>query len=298
VRPSLDAKTKGLRLLLTGLSPITTQSDKSAAQTISSIPLTVLGGVLTVQVIKSSENSTIGCAPPNTRVPAAPNFCCPSDQTILEGVPVCSLSAVGPVQLIPSVDSICSLLELISLPGPLTKYLPRLGEWTILDQVNPNVEAGVTLRVQDAPSVDEPIKEEPIVEASLVDPEPEGGGCLIATATFGSELAPQVQYLREIRDNTLLSTASGVSFMSGFNQLYYSFSPMISDMERENPAFKEAVKLFITPMLSTLSIMTLADSGSEAEVLGLGISVIALNLAIYIAAPAIVPVLVMKRLKQ
>jgi peptidyl-prolyl cis-trans isomerase B (cyclophilin B) len=52
----------------------------------------------------------------------------------------------------------------------------------------------------------------------------EGGGCLIATATFGSELAPQVQQLREIRDNTILSTESGTAFMSGFNQFYYSFS--------------------------------------------------------------------------
>ena len=36
-----------------------------------------------------------------------------------------------------------------------------------------------------------------------------GGGCLIATATFGSELAPQVQKLREIRDNSLVLTKSG-----------------------------------------------------------------------------------------
>jgi len=34
--------------------------------------------------------------------------------------------------------------------------------------------------------------------------------------------------------------------------------------------------------------MTLADSGSESEVLGLGISVIVLNLGMYIAAPALV----------
>ena len=58
--------------------------------------------------------------------------------------------------------------------------------------------------------------------------------------------------------------------MSGFNQLYYSFSPTIADMERENPMFQEAVRAFITPMVSTLSIMTLADDGSEVEVLGLG----------------------------
>jgi len=120
------------------------------------------------------------------------------------------------------------------------------------------------------------------------EPEPQGGGCLIATAAYGTELAPQVQFLREIRDNTVMSTSSGAAFMTGFNSLYYSFSPTIADMERENPMFQEVVRAFITPMVSTLSIMTLAEDGSEIEVLGLGISVIALNLGMYIAAPALI----------
>ncbi len=120
------------------------------------------------------------------------------------------------------------------------------------------------------------------------EPEAKGGGCLIATAAYGTELAPQVQFLREIRDNTVMSTESGTAFMTGFNQLYYSFSPIIADMERENPMFQEVVRAFITPMISTLSIMTLAEDGSEVEVLGLGISVIALNLGMYIAAPALI----------
>src|SRR3970040_1565795 len=58
-----------------------------------------------------------------------------------------------------------------------------------------------------------------------------GGGCLIATATFGSELSPQVQSLRELRDKTLLQTTSGSSFMNGFNQFYYLFSPTVADIE-------------------------------------------------------------------
>jgi len=122
------------------------------------------------------------------------------------------------------------------------------------------------------------------------DPPPttdggDGGTCLIATAAYGSELAPQVQFLREVRDGTLYSTAAGTSFMTGFNQFYYSFSPTIADWERESPIFKEAVRATITPMISSLGIMTLADQGSEAEVLGYGISVIALNLGMYVAAP-------------
>ncbi len=120
-----------------------------------------------------------------------------------------------------------------------------------------------------------------------------GGGCLIATATYGSELAPQVQQLRELRDNSLLQTASGTSFMSSFNNFYYSFSPTIADWERENPVFKEAVKIAITPMITSLSLMENAET--ESEVLGIGISLIILNLGMYIGIPAVVIVGIRKR---
>ena len=116
----------------------------------------------------------------------------------------------------------------------------------------------------------------------------EGGGCLIATATFGSELAPQVQQLRELRDNSLLQTESGSAFMESFNQFYYSFSPTIADYERQNPVFKEIVKLGITPLLTSLSILNYVDMDSEFEVLGYGISLIILNVGMYFVAPAIV----------
>ena len=113
-----------------------------------------------------------------------------------------------------------------------------------------------------------------------------GGGCLIATATYGSEMAPQVQFLREIRDNQLMNTNSGVSFMTGFNQFYYSFSPYVADLQRENPVFKEIVKIGITPLLSSLSIMSYAES--ESEIIGYGMSVILMNLGMYLMAPAII----------
>ena len=136
-------------------------------------------------------------------------------------------------------------------------------------------------------TVGKEVVEEAVVEEVVATQESEeGGGCLIATAAYGSELAPQVQLLREIRDNQLMNTESGSAFMSGFNELYYSFSPYIADMERENPVFKEAVKLGLTPMLSSLAIME--NANSESEVLGLGLSVIALNLGMYIAAPALI----------
>lgn len=122
-----------------------------------------------------------------------------------------------------------------------------------------------------------------------------GGGCLIATAAFGSELAPQVQQLRELRDNHLLQTESGTSFMNTFNDFYYSFSPYIADYERENPLFKEAVKIAITPMISSLSILNYVEMDSDQEVLGYGISLILLNFGMYLVAPAVVIVGIRKR---
>ena len=122
----------------------------------------------------------------------------------------------------------------------------------------------------------------------VVEEKKSGGGCLIATAAFGSEMAPQVQFLREIRDNTVLQTESGVSFMTGFNQFYYSFSPAIADYERENPVFKELVKLTITPLLTSLTILNYVDIDTEPEMLGYGIGIILLNIGMYFIAPAVV----------
>jgi hypothetical protein len=124
----------------------------------------------------------------------------------------------------------------------------------------------------------------------------EGGGCLIATATYGSELAPQVQQLRELRDNYLLRTDSGTFFIKSFNDFYYSFSPVIADYERENPVFKEIVKIAITPMISSLSILNYVDMNSEIEVLGYGISLILLNGMMYLGIPAIAIIGIRKNL--
>ncbi len=137
----------------------------------------------------------------------------------------------------------------------------------------------------------------PTASASNVIDSTNGGGCLIATATYGSELAPQVQQLRELRDNQLLNTELGSAFMESFNEFYYSFSPYIADYERENPVFREMVKIAITPLLTSLSILNYVDMDSEIEVLGYGISLIILNGMMYVGIPASVIVVIRNRNK-
>ena len=135
-------------------------------------------------------------------------------------------------------------------------------------------------------------KKDPVelVETTSFDVEPvsdddDGGGCLIATAAFGSELSGPVQQLRELRDNSLLKTHSGTAFMSFFNAVYYSFSPQIADFQRENTVFKEIVKITITPMISSLMLLDYVDMNSENSVLTYGAGIIFLNLMMYFAVP-------------
>ena len=126
----------------------------------------------------------------------------------------------------------------------------------------------------------------------------EGGGCLIATATFGSEMSPQVQQLRELRDNVVMQTTSGHTFMTGFNQIYYSFSPYVADFERENVVFKETVKVALTPMLTSFSILSHVPIDTEQEMLGYGIGVILLNIGMYFVAPAVLITVLRKKLRK
>ena len=182
------------------------------------------------------------------------------------------------------------------------------------------------------PVIEEPVIEEPVIEEPvpvieepepilIAEPEPEpepeplcgegtvmkdgkcvaeerGGGCLIATAAFGSEMAPQVQFLREIRDNTVMSTQSGTTFMTGFNQFYYSFSPYVADYERENSIFKETVKITLTPLLTSLTLLNYVDIDSEQEMLGYGIGIILLNIGMYFVAPAAAIIAIKNRIKH
>ena len=138
----------------------------------------------------------------------------------------------------------------------------------------------------------------PVAAAQTASSESsEGGGCLIATAAFGSEMAPQVQFLREIRDGKVMATQSGTAFMTGFNQFYYSFSPAVADYERENPVFKETVKVALTPMLSSLALLNFVNVDTEEQMLGWGISLILLNIGMYFVAPAVIIAKIKKRLR-
>jgi hypothetical protein len=139
---------------------------------------------------------------------------------------------------------------------PAAFEINSLDYWTYIDsgppqdgvfkQVSANEDVASST-TSEGQSQQEPQQEQPASGSN-------GGGCLIATAAFGSELAPQVQFLRDFRDNHVLATKSGSSFMNVFNAWYYSFSPQVADYERQQPWLQQAARVAIYPLLGILQI--------------------------------------------
>ena len=79
-------------------------------------------------------------------------------------------------------------------------------------------------------------------------------GCFIATATYGSEISPEVDFLRGFRDNTVYSTYAGSKFMTIFNEWYYSFSPAIAQVIANNEILRSVMKLILYPLIGILHL--------------------------------------------
>jgi hypothetical protein len=147
----------------------------------------------------------------------------------------------------------------------------------------------VTLSASNINTQGESAKIDLVVSQGSIEPAPnppqQPSGCLIATAAFESELAPQVQYLRHFRDNYILSTVSGSAFMKSFDSVYYAFSPQVADYERQQPWMQVAVKAALYPLFGILTVAERAHAsiGSEAGAILAGTTASALIGAVYLA---------------
>lgn len=79
----------------------------------------------------------------------------------------------------------------------------------------------------------------------------QGQECFIATAAFGSKQAWQVQLLRNFRDQILLKSELGKSFV----KFYYRYSPPVAQFISEKPMLKQIVRTALWPVTLTASLI-------------------------------------------
>lgn len=89
--------------------------------------------------------------------------------------------------------------------------------------------------------------------------------CLIATATYGSEVAPEVQLLRNFRDYSIMKTQAGSSFMVVFNAWYYSFSPDVANYLSTHWVERTIMKAVLYPLIGILYLTSRLFSATSAS---------------------------------
>lgn len=127
------------------------------------------------------------------------------------------------------------------------------------------------------------------LSSSSTTTTPPGPKCFIATATYGSPLAPQVQLLRNLRDNRIMKTYVGWNFMVAFNAWYYSFSPTVAQTITQHQVLQSAMKIVLYPLIAILQFgttpYTLLSEHQDLAAVVSGLLITSLIGAVYLALP-------------
>jgi hypothetical protein len=115
--------------------------------------------------------------------------------------------------------------------------------------------------------------------------------CIIATAAYGSEMAPDVVYMRYVRDGLIGSTPIGHPIVQVWNAFYYSWSPPVAAAIAESSLLQAIFRILLLPLVAIVHITAwiFAALGSENLASAVAFIVAAvLSTCTYIVLPALV----------
>jgi len=95
------------------------------------------------------------------------------------------------------------------------------------------------------------------------NPGASGGGCFIATASYGSSMDSHVMLLEKFRDRFLLTNPVGEEFV----KLYYAFSPPLADFIEKHETLRKVVRRSLLPFAAMAYVMIYL--GAEKSLLSL-----------------------------
>jgi hypothetical protein len=124
--------------------------------------------------------------------------------------------------------------------------------------------------------------------------------CIIATAAYGSEMAPEVAYMRYVRDNLIGSTPTGKVLRDAFNTFYYSWSPPIAQAIAGNAGLQALFRILLLPLVgiihATAWVFITLGAGDLASIAAFTLAA-ALTITVYIVTPTFAILLTYKESK-
>jgi len=182
-----------------------------------------------------------------------------------------------------------------------TSYSPTITTPTTVSTTSTYMTTTTTTTTYTAAQTSQVILATTTSTTVTVTTTPPARACIIASAAYGSELAPQVQFLREFRDGTVMSTFAGVQFMRIFNAFYYSFSPKVAEFTATNPILQTATRALMYPLIGALRLVAAAcqlyPQGSQLMIIITGVVASGLVGALYVSPVAFLLGMVRRRMK-
>jgi len=182
-----------------------------------------------------------------------------------------------------------------------TSYSPTITTTTTVGTTSTYMTTTTTTTTYSAALTSQVILTTTTSTTMTVTTTPAARACIVASAAYGSELAPQVQFLREFRDRTVMSTFAGAQFMRIFNAFYYSFSPKVAELTAASPILQTATRVFIYPLIGVLrfvaAVYQLYPQGSQLMIIITGVVASGLVGALYISPVAVLLGMVRRRIR-
>ena len=161
------------------------------------------------------------------------------------------------------------------------------------------VRAGATTETATATSVTSAITTSAVITTETVSTEQShtpisSPRCVIATAAYGSELAPEVVYMRYVRDRLIGSTPTGRTLVASFNVFYYSWSPPLAERIAGNGLLRALFRVLLLPLvgivhITALTFMGMASMTENADMASVVafVAAAAMTLTIYVVLPVV-----------
>lgn len=181
---------------------------------------------------------------------------------------------------------------------PTTTNSPTITSVTVISWTSTSTSSSITTTQASTSSTQTLV----VTALTTVTSTPTARRCIIASAAYGSELAPQVQFLRIFRDNSLETTFAGHAFMRAFNAFYYSFSSTVANYVAQDSILQAITRTLIYPLIASLQCMSgvFGTLGFTSELAAVASGVVASALigTIYVTPVLALASILPKRLRR